>query len=127
MDKSHGKAGRNFRGGNGPMMAAPVLALDQADYTSVIRETLQRAFASERNPVKRIAAAANTNIRTAKNWWEGRCTPGGLHLLKLMATVPAFQGEVRRLTAMESSLDPEFATAFDAALKAYTKAKGWGP
>ncbi len=75
-------------------------------------------------PIKRIARIANSNERAAKDWWGGKNLPNAVHLLKLMAQVPEFAGEVRRLTGMEADLEPEFAAAFNEAMRAFSKLKG---
>ena len=107
--------------------SAPVATLDQGDFVQVVRDALRRDYGRFSYPVKRIAQAANTNVRTATNWWRGVCAPGGLHLLKLMAHSTELAGEVRRLTSMDADLDPNFPRELETALKAYAKAKGWGP
>ena len=101
------KIHRNVRGSD-PLMgkAAPVLAIGQAEFEAVVSNALQAAFGHLRNPVKALAKVANKNERTAENWYTGKCAPNGLALLQLMAQVPELQAEVRRLTAMESDLDP---------------------
>jgi len=90
------------------MIAAPIMRLGQAEYETAIHGALRRGFGHHRNPVGRIAEVANSNLSTARNWWERKCAPGGLHLLRLIAGEPTFQGEVRRLTGMATDLDPEF-------------------
>lgn len=111
---SYGKRSQNFYGGRGSKVltavavAAPVFQINQGQYQGVVKGALRLAFVNEKYPVKKIAQIADTSEATAKNWWEGRSTPIGLHLLRLIATVPELQSEVRRLTAMESALDPSF-------------------
>jgi hypothetical protein len=104
---SREKGGRNFRSGSDQQMTALALEIGQGEYTTIVRDSLRRAFGAERHAVKRLASVANSNERTAKNWLDGRATPGGLHLLRLMATVPGFQAEIRRLTGMAADCDPE--------------------
>lgn len=67
------------------MNSAPVMKMGQQDMESELHGALVRAFSRHRNPVKQIADVANSNIRTARNWWEKKCAPGSLHLLRLMA------------------------------------------
>lgn len=120
FDKSH----RNLRG-SAPLMGAtaPVLQMGQAQYQAVITGVLQSTFGPMRNPVKALAAAANTNIRTAENWLAGRCAPSGLPLLRLMAQVPELQATIRQLTAMESDLDPRFEQAMHAAIAVFQQVR----
>lgn len=92
--------------------ALPIYQINQGELTQKLRGALVLAFSRERHPVKRLAEVADTNVATAKNWLEGRSTPQALQLLRLMATVPEFQAEVRKLTAMEADMDPEFARDF---------------
>lgn len=111
---------RNNRAGNGPMNAlAPIMTLDQGDYQAAIHDTLRRGFGHHPHPVKRLATVANTNIRTAKNWWNGSCAPGGLHLLRLIASEPVFSAEIRRLTGMRDDLDPELDRDISALVQRY--------
>ena len=117
---SHSNDGQNFCPGKGQLnAAAPVLSLDQGDYRKLICSALRRAFGTERHGISRLAEAANTNIDTAKNWMAGRCTPGGLHLLKLIASEPVFQGEIRRITGMRDDLDPELDRDISALVQRY--------
>ncbi len=105
---SHGKRDPNFRPGEErKVLAAPVLELDQFQFTRAITGALRRAFGGERHAVKRLAEVGGTNETTAKNWLEGRNTPTGLRLLQLAAQVPELRGEIRRLLAMEADGDPE--------------------
>lgn len=47
--------------------------------------------------------------------------PDALHFLRLMATIPELQGEVRRLAGMESDIDPEFARDLTHAFQTYQR------
>lgn len=120
------KIARNIRGG-APLMgrqsAAPVLTMGQAEYQAAITEVLQATFGPLRNPVKALAAVANTNVRTAENWLAGRCAPSGLPMLRLMAQVPEFQARVRELTAMESDLDPRFERALNETIQLFQQSR----
>lgn len=121
---SHGKGGRIFRPKTDQLMpTALAFEIGQNEYTGLVRDALQRAFGRERHAIKRLATVANSNERTAKNWLEGRATPGGLHMLRLMATVPEFQAEVRRLTGMQSDMDPEFERELHDLFRAYQKVR----
>jgi len=102
-------------------MSAPVLAMDQGEFTETVSDALKRHFGDDRAAVKKLAAAANTNARTAENWLRGNNTPDALHFLRLMATIPALQAEVRRLAGMESDIDPEFARDLAAAFATFQR------
>lgn len=109
-----------LRYGSGPMnAAAPIMSIDQRDYETAIHGSLRRAFGDHPHPVKRLATIANTNVRTSKNWWHGVCAPGGLHLLKLVASDATFAAEIRRLTGMASDLDPELERDISALVQSY--------
>jgi hypothetical protein len=88
-------------------IALPIFQINQGQFTERVRTALVLHFSRERNAHKRLAERADVNVGTAKNWLEGRSVPQGLHLLRLMATVPELQAEVRRLCAMEADCDPE--------------------
>jgi len=91
----------------GAQDGAPIDALGTFEFTEICGDALFQAFGRMSAPVQRIAQVANVNERTAKNWWEKKCAPGPIAMLRLMAHVPEFQGEMRRLAAMEQDLDPE--------------------
>lgn len=89
------------------MSAALAFKITHGEYTKRITGQLRVAFANDRYPVKKIADVAECSVATAKNWWEQRCAPEGLHLARLVAVVPEVGGEYRRITNMETDLDPE--------------------
>jgi len=99
----------------------PAMALDQDGYTLLVADALQKDFGQGRNAIKRIAAAANSNIKAAKNWYYGVNAPGGLHLLRLMAHSPTLASEARRLAAMESNMDPAFERAMHQAVSLFMR------
>lgn len=86
---------------------APILAMTQADLNSCFHEAVVLEFGSKRAPTRQLADAAGSNIRAAKNWYEGNNTPDLLHALKLAVTVPAWRAELRRILAMDAALDPD--------------------
>lgn len=118
------EVGRNFR--SEKYRGADALALDTGDFTMLVADALQKDYGHGRHAVKRIAAAANSNTRTAKNWLYGVNAPDALNLLRLMAQSPALAGEVRRLTSMQASLDPEFERAFNATMQLFMKVTAGG-
>lgn len=103
------------------MPSASVLKLGQNELAQAVGRALRSAFGSESAPIKRIANAANSNERAAKNWYEGRNCPDALYLLRLIATVPELQAEVRRLTGMVGDLDPEFERDFLRLMSTYQR------
>lgn len=101
-------------------MNAPILTMDQFDYQRTVSGALKSAFGQERHGAKKLAGAAGTNVSTAKNWLDERSTPQGLHLLRLMATVPEMASAIRHLTAMTDT-DPEFARDFMRAMQTFQR------
>lgn len=88
--------------------AAPILTMGQHELTETLTGALRSAFEGQNASVKQAARAANANVETAKSWWNARSCPDALHLLRMMATIPAVRAEVRRLVGMHNDLDPEF-------------------
>lgn len=106
-------------------MNAAVAYLD--DYQGVVTAftgSLHRAFGGRASPIKELARAANINQRTAENLYAGKSAPSALVMLKLIAGVPEFAAEVRRLTGMEQDLDPEFERDFSALVQRFMARKG---
>jgi len=103
------------------LVNAAALQLGYGDYAEVICGAIRRA--AERHPhgMKYIARSANSNIRTVESWAAKRSTPDGLHLLRLMATVPEVQSEVRRLAGMQADLDPAFERDFHQLIQTYQR------
>jgi hypothetical protein len=104
----------------------PIDTLGQNELDKAHGEILRTAFGAASAPIARIAEIANVNERTAKNWYEGKCSPGLLSALRLMAHVPEYQGEMRRLAAMESDIDPNFERAMSEAITLFQQAAGRG-
>lgn len=120
MRQSSQAIARQIHGKQRVNMAAALAYLD--DYHGVVgtlSDTLQRAFGGRASPVKALAAAANINVRTAENLMAGRSAPSALVMLKLIAAVPEFAAEVRRLTGMHADLDPEFERDFQKLMQTY--------
>jgi hypothetical protein len=105
------------------LRSAPVHKFSNDDLAQVVSGVLKGAFADKKSGIKTIQKVANSNYRTAKNWWEGRNAPDGLNLLKLMAEVPELQAEVRRLTAMATDLDPHLDHAMGEVMRLYLQAR----
>lgn len=103
------------------LRAAPVHNISNDDLAQIVSRALQVAFSDRKSGVKEVQRVANTNERTAKNWWAGKNAPDGLNLLKLMAEVPELRAEVRRLTAMETDMDPHFERAMSDAMVLFQK------
>ena len=78
-----------------------------SEITELIAATLRRAVGDDRNAIKSIARAADTNVHTARNWLQGRNAPGIANFIQLANEYPELRAEARRLLALESDLDPE--------------------
>ncbi len=89
-------------------MTALAVQLDTQIVTTRFAAALRAAFGETKAAAKNVARAANSNLRAAENWLAGRNAPDAVHMLRLMATVPEFAAEVRKLTGMASDMDPEF-------------------
>lgn len=125
---SHGDAPRNLRGRSrlqteGGMSAALAFTITQHEYTQRVTSALRLAFVNERMPVKKLAEVAQSSLATAKNWWEQRNPPEGLYQLRLLATVPEYAAEVRKLSNMQANMDPEFERAANELFRAFQKAR----
>lgn len=105
---------------------AVALSIGQAEYTDRIGGALRAAAQNHPDGLKGLARAANSNIRAVEAWIAKRSTPNGLHLLRLMATIPEVQAECRRLAAMEANLDPEFERELSSLFLIWTRMKGTG-
>lgn len=64
-----------------------------------------------------IAAIANSNARSARNWKEGANLPGAVAMLRLWAGVPRLRASLRRLAQLEADCDP----ALEAELVAFLR------
>jgi len=104
---------------------APIRDMDGSQFQMVVTSIIRQVFGAERHGAKRLSSAAGVTVETAKNWLreEQPTTPQGLHLLRLMATVPELQAEMLRLAAIETSMPAEFERAFVAALHSYRRIK----
>src|SRR6185437_3535959 len=104
-------------------MNSTALAIDlgYTDYIDRIGEAVLRAAGRASGGLKEVARAANTNVRTLENLTQKVTGPNGLTLLKLMATVPEVQAEVRRVAGMEANLDPNFERDLNALFRTYNK------
>lgn len=116
--KFQGKRSENER------MTALALRIGQGEFTDRICDAIRRSVSHDPSGVKAVARAANANVRTVENWFAKRSTPAGLHLVRLMATMPEVQSEVRRLASMESDLDPAFERDFNTLVTSYMRLKG---
>ena len=108
------------------MPAAAALA-EEISYTTAVDTlcgALQRVYGDAKSGAKLLARAANRNERTAANLLAKRNLPDALTMLRLMATVPEFAAEVRRITGQLSTMDPEFERDLSKLLTQYQRMRG---
>lgn len=88
MQISVAKKPRNLRSGNDrkvfPVRPMTEVALDTMTVTEVLSGAIRKGFGDLKAATKRIAQAARTNTRTAKNWYEGNNAPDATNLIMLM-------------------------------------------
>lgn len=113
-----GRAGRRKEAG------AEVLALSRTAVKDRLAAAMRAAVANSNAPAKALARLADVNAATAKNWLAGKHPPGAVNLLTMLARVPELRAEVRRLTAMEAGIDPEFERDLSAVIAAASRLRG---
>lgn len=86
--------------------AAPIHQMSQRDFDMMVGDAIHEDLKDRRYPVQMLADAAGVNERTAKNWWERKCTPQGFHLSKLVTVFPTLQARYREVCAMEIEHNP---------------------
>jgi len=114
--KIYPPAGQTVKAGE-----APILRLSKAEAVSALVLPLRLAVAESRAPAKALARLAGCNPAAAKNWLQGRAAPNAVHLLTLLARVPEFQGEVRRLAGMEGAGEPGVERALAELVRQYQR------
>ena len=78
------KKGSSFPGrGRGGRQPGNGTSSDAAEFSAAIAAALRRELGSTNAAIKTAATWTNTNDRTVKNWFAGRSTPSGLHLVAL--------------------------------------------
>lgn len=108
---------------------APIQDMDNSQFQGVVTSIIRQVFGVARHAAKRLSEAAGVTVETAKNWLKSDVptTPQGLHLMRLMATVPELQAEMLRLAAIETTMPAEFEQAFLAAARVYRRIKAAEP
>ncbi len=99
----------------------PIMSMSPNDLAQITARALIAEYGHLKNPIGTVQEAINCNERTAENYLAGKCAPNAVYLLRLLASVPAFAAEVRRLTAMEADLDPRFQRDFMRAVQAFQR------
>lgn len=94
-----------FRGENAKPLA---FEISQGGWNDVASGAMRAHVGDDKHAAKRLSRILECSPRTAENYLLGRTTPSGIHFLRAYAVIPEFTAEVRRLTGMQQSLDPEF-------------------
>lgn len=97
----------NLRGNSGNN-SGDAFTLTQGEWTDVASTAMRTHVGDDRHAVKRLANILECSPRTAENYLLGRTAPSGIHFLRAYQAIPEFTAEVRRLTHMEASQDPQF-------------------
>jgi len=85
-----------------------VFALSRGEWGDIATKAFREEVGDDAHSAKRLSRILECSWRTAENYLQGRTVPDPIHTLRAYAMIPAFAAEVRRLTGMEQSLDPEF-------------------
>lgn len=79
--------------------------IDTFSVVQAISGALRRKWGDMRSPVKLVARATGTDVRTARNYWDGTNAPRAPELLRLMAECPEVREAVERLIANHKGLN----------------------
>lgn len=120
LDHSTGTNPRNIIRGR-DTRALPAYEITQGDWLKASQTAMQAHVGDDRSGAKKLADILECSPRTAENYLQGRTAPSGLHFLRALASIPEFQAEVRRLSAMQADMDPEFDRAAMALLQVYQR------
>jgi len=91
----------------------PIDEIGERELAKRIGDALIVDFGNHKATNKEVAKKAGSpSVKTAENWTAGNNPPSLLYFLRLYAKSPALQAEVRRLTAMEAGIDPNFQREF---------------
>lgn len=71
--------------------------IDTYSVVQAISGALRKRWGDMRSPVKLVARATGTDVRTARNYWDGTNAPRAPELLRLMAECPEVREAVERL------------------------------
>jgi hypothetical protein len=119
MRLSTGTNPRNIRGRD--TRALPAYTITQGDWLKKSQAAMLAFVGEDRSGAKKISDALDCSPRTAENYLQGRTAPSGIHFLRALAAIPEFEAEVRRLSAMQADMDPEFDRAAMALLQVYQR------
>jgi len=86
----------------------PIDTISEREFALIVSAALQAHYGPLKASAKHVANDAGASIATAKNWLAGLCPPSSVYLKRLEAKVPGLAAEMRRLTALEAEIDPDF-------------------
>jgi hypothetical protein len=88
--------------------------VQERELAKEIASALVVDFGHYRSTHKTIAQRAGVSPETVKKWIAADSAPSLVYFLRLLPHSPALQAVVRKLSLMESELDPHFQQAFAA-------------
>lgn len=129
MHSSTGTVARKFRGDKrgklrGEQGSNLAFGLTQLEWNEISAEAMRRHVGNDRSGAKLIADRLECSPRTAENYLQAKTAPSGIHFLRALAVIPEFQAEVRRISQMQTDMDPELERATAALLQAYQRKQG---
>lgn len=83
-------------------------SLTHGQLADAASSAFKQEVGDDAHSAKRLSRILECSWRSAENYLQGRTVPNSIHMLRAYAAIPSFAAEVRRLTSMERSLDPEF-------------------
>lgn len=108
---------RNFH----PSAKPKIYELNAHEGAEICSLVVREHYSQHASPIKQFARDVEINEHTARNIYEGRNAPNFLTALKMMAAIPAFAAEARRLIGMEANLDPAFNEALNRVMQEFQK------
>lgn len=104
-----------------PVAKPKIYELSARESAEICSLVVRGHYSQHASPIKQFARDVEINEHTARNIYEGRNAPNFLTTLKMIAAIPAFAAEARRLAGMEANLDPGFNEALNRVMQEFTK------
>jgi transcriptional regulator with XRE-family HTH domain len=101
--KFSGDLRNNFRGDPDKNLAFEITTKQWNDTSAA---AISEFMKEENLSIKELARHIGCNDRTAENYVNGRTSPMGVYFLRCIASIPHFEAEVRRISAMAGDCDP---------------------
>lgn len=79
--------------------------ISSREFAERVADALKRAFGHGNGAVKRAATVAETNTRTARNWFDASNAPRGDHLIALIRECDEVLAEVLEMAGRADALD----------------------